>query len=262
MLFSCPLLSVAVLVAASKSTALLFLDISPSPVLHHICHFSRLPALMDSHPSSHGSAVAIARGKPDISGSIKGEAGDATQLEARDFLEQVFLPCIQQENSVASVSVRVLGDLVDAACVEVAYECIRLNSIGAFSRSDQVAPASSKLPAVSCPHCGASVGISKFVPHLAACMNIGGRRRARPNATTASTTRDGHMSPSEFDFGSDDDDTAFGSRKKKAGHSTKVKNGETKTYGSKGKSKLVVPSSSSYISESSSHIMSDPFEFL
>ncbi len=218
-------------------------------------------AQMDSLQSSHDPANATARKKADVSDTLEGEPDARAKLEACDYLEQVFLPCIQRENSVAATSIRVLGDLIDSACVEVAYECIRLKSIGAFARSEHVPPAVAKLPAVACPHCGASVGISKFVPHLATCMNIGGRRRARPTAPVNSTSRDGHMSPSEFDFGSDDDDAAFGSRKKKVGQSLKVKNGETKTYGSKGKSK-VVPSSSSYISESSSHIMSDPFEFL
>lgn len=211
---------------------------------------------MSSSSSARGTAVTTTR-----SDSPTSDAAAAKKLETGEFLEQLFLPCIQRDNSVAAASVRALGELIDSACVEVAYECIRLKSIGAFSASNDVAPSTTKLPAVSCPHCGASVGISKFVPHLAACMNIGGRRRARPNAPVVQSSRDGNISPSEFDFGSDDDDAAFGSRKRKAGHSTKVKNGETKTYGSKGRSKFV-PSSSSYISEPSTHIMSDPFEFL
>ncbi len=188
----------------------------------------------------------------------KAEPVASTASDARDFVEKTFLPCMQRENSVAATSMRVFSELVDSVCVEVAYECIRLQSIGAFSSKDHITPAVTKFPAASCPHCGASVGITKFIPHLATCMNIGGRRRARPNALTA-PSRDGHVSPSEFDFGSEDDDTTFGSRKKKVGHSNKVKHGEAKTYGSKGKNRAAP---NTYVPESVSHVMSDPFEFL
>ena len=216
------------------------------------------PSLHDSAASAAGTCVNPKSEMPNLH---EAGADTVTSTEACEYLENVFLPCAQRETSVASASIQVLGDLIDAACIEVAYECIRLSSIGAFSSPDHVSLAPNKLPAVTCPNCGASVGISKFVPHLATCMNIGGRRRARPSAPLASSSRDGHMSPSEFDFGSDDDDTAFGSRKKKIGHALKVKTGETKTYGSKGKSKTIP---SVYVSESSSlsNVMSDPFEFL
>lgn len=220
---------------------------------------------MDPAPSSPGFAASAAgsfvRPLFEMPDSHAADSGAVSTSEACEYLENVFLPCAQRETSVAAASIQMFGDLIDAACVEVAYECIRLNSIGAFSSPAHISPAPTKLPAVSCPHCGASVGISKFVPHLATCMNIGGRRRARPSAPLVSISRDGHLSPSEFDFGSDDDDTAFGSRKRKIGHSMKVKSGETKTYGTKGKSKAI---SSVYISEASrlSNVMSDPFEFL
>jgi hypothetical protein len=214
---------------------------------------------MSTLPSARDSPLATAGVAAGEFESLHAEPDAAATSDASDFLKKKFLPCIERDNSVAAASVRVFGDLIDAACVEVAYECIRLKSIGAFSSVDHLTTAPTKLPAVTCPNCGASVGISKFVPHLSTCMNIGGRRRARPTVSTATSSRDGHISPSEFDFGSDDDDTAFGSRKRKGFPSSKPKNGETKTYGSKGKSK---PIASSYASETSSNIMSDPFEFL
>lgn len=211
---------------------------------------------MDALRPATGDAVSMKQDIPDI---VTTEPAAASFSEARDFLENTFLPCMQRENSVAAASVRVFSDLIDSICVEVAYECIRLQSIGAFSSKNHIVSPPSKFPAASCPHCGASVGITKFVPHLATCMNIGGRRRIRPASMIADASREGRVSPSEFDFGSDDDDPAFGSRKRKLGQSTKVKNGETKTYGSKAKNRTIP---SSYVSESATHIMSDPFEFL
>jgi hypothetical protein len=211
---------------------------------------------MDAFQSAVGHPSCSKR---DVTNCVKAEPSSADASGARDFMEKKFLPCMQRENSVAASSVRIFSDLIDSICVEVAYECIRLQSIGAFSSKNHIVPPPSKFPAASCPHCSASVGISKFVPHLATCMNIGGRRRARPNTVLADASREGRVSPSEFDFGSDEDDTTFGSRKRKMGHSTKVKNGEAKTYGSKAKNKHM---SSSYASESATHVMSDPFEFL
>jgi hypothetical protein len=205
------------------------------------------------------SPVSNAAGnKQDFTGRVKVEPENAAS-EARDFLEKMFLPSMQRETSVAACSVRVFGDLVDSICVEVAYECIRLQSIGAFSSKNHIVPPPTKYPAAICPNCNASVGITKYVPHLATCMNIGGRRRVRPSSLTADASREGRVSPSEFDFGSDDDETAFGFRKKKLAQTSKAKNGETKTYGSKAKIRAIP---NSYVSESASHIMSDPFEFL
>ena len=208
---------------------------------------------MDALPLAHDNQAGS---NPDMPNGVKAEPVAATSSDARDFVEKTFLPCMQRENSVAATSMRVFSDLVDSVCVEVAYECIRLQSIGAFSSKDHITPAVTKFPAASCPHCGASVGITKFIPHLATCMNIGGRRRVRPNTLTAS--RDGNVSPSEFDFGSEDDDTTFGSRKRKVGHSNKVKNGESKTYGSKGKNRAAL---NTYVPESVSQLTTDPFEF-
>jgi hypothetical protein len=209
-------------------------------------------------PAPDAFASAAACSQLDSLFPREGSLGLPNSDDPISYLEKEFLPCIQRETSIASAAVRVFGELIDAACVEVAYECIRLKSIGAFSSTADVTLAPTKLPAVPCPHCNASVGISKFVPHLATCMNIGGRRRTRPSASLVSSSRDGHVSPSEFDFGSDDDDAAFGSRKKKVGHSMKLKPGETKTYGSKSKNKAISFSNAS----ESTHIMSDPFEFL